>query len=110
MISTNSSEQLPPASTRKPRRMAREPKAAEATAVATPTAAAKPSKMPSKIDIVATLLLAPTGASIAELVAATSWQQHSVRGAMAGALKKRGLTITSDKIDGIRRYRAEKPA
>ena len=41
---------------------------------------------------------------------ATGWQQHSVRGALAGALKKRGLIITSDKIDDLRRYRASKPA
>jgi hypothetical protein len=36
---------------------------------------------------------------------ATGWQQHSVRGALAGALKKRGHTINSDKVDGVRRYR-----
>ena len=32
---------------------------------------------------------------------ATGWQPHTVRGAMAGALKKkRGLTVTSEKIGG----------
>jgi hypothetical protein len=32
---------------------------------------------------------------------AVGWLSHTVRGAMAGALKKKlGLTITSDKIDG----------
>ena len=41
---------------------------------------------------------------------ATGWQQHSVRGALAGSLKKRRLVITSQKIDGTRRYRAEEPA
>ena len=36
------------------------------------------------------------------------WQRHTVRGAMAGALKKKlGLTITSEKIDGRRVYRTE---
>lgn len=90
-----------PERTTKPRRMAREPNAATAPAVA---------RAPSKLDQVETLLLAPTGASIAELMSATGWQQHSVRGAMAGALKKRGLIITSEKIDGTRRYRAERPA
>jgi len=39
-------------------------------------------------------------------MAATGWQQHSVRGAMAGALRKRGLIISSEKTDGVRRYRA----
>jgi hypothetical protein len=44
------------------------------------------------------------------MVEATGWQQHSVRGALAGALKKRGLAITSEKVDGVRRYRAAVPA
>jgi len=67
-------------------------------------------KKPSKLDQVEQLLLAPDGTTIAEIMTATGWQQHSVRGAMAGALKKRGLTITSDKTDGARRYRASKAA
>ena len=87
----------------KPRRMARE---RDATAVAT----AKPAKQPSKLDQVEAMLLKPVGASIAEIMAATGWQQHSVRGAMAGAIKKRGLIITSQKVDGVRRYSASKPA
>ena len=38
----------------------------------------------------------------------TGWQMHSVRGAIAGALKnKRGLPIVSAKVDGERRYRIE---
>jgi hypothetical protein len=61
-------------------------------------------KAPSKLDQVEALLLAKGGASIAEIMAATGWQQHSVRGAMAGALKKRGLVIISEKTDGLRRY------
>jgi Protein of unknown function (DUF3489) len=41
------------------------------------------------------------GATIAEAVAATGWQPHTVRGALAGALKKRlGLTIVSEKAEG----------
>lgn len=110
MTSTNSSDPTRATSTRKPRRMAREPQSAAAAGLGTTIDAPKPRKAPSKLDCVEALLLTPTGASIAELVAATGWQQHSVRGAMAGALKKRGLTVSSDKIDGIRRYRAEKPA
>ena len=91
-------------STRKPRRMARVsqqgPQAPQGKAGRTATA-----RTPSKLDQVEALLRAPGGASIAELVAATGWQQHSVRGAMAGALRQRGLVITSDKSDGVRRYR-----
>jgi hypothetical protein len=41
------------------------------------------------------------GATIDEIVAATGWRRHTVRGAFAGALKKRlGLTVTSDKEEG----------
>lgn len=63
-------------------------------------------KAPSKLDQVETLLRAQGGASIAELMEATGWQQHSVRGALAGAIRKRGLDVSSDKVDGVRRYRA----
>ena len=44
------------------------------------------------------MLRAPEGASIDEIVAATGWQPHTVRGAIAGALKKKlGLEVTSEK-------------
>jgi hypothetical protein len=47
------------------------------------------------------MLKRPEGASIEEIVAAFDWQAHTVRGAIAGALKKRlGLDVTSEKIDG----------
>lgn len=68
----------------------------------------KASAGPSKLDRLQKLLTRKNGASIAEMMKATGWQQHSVRGAMAGALKKRGLSIASEKVDGVRRYRAEK--
>lgn len=62
-------------------------------------------KAPSKLDRVEALLKRTEGASILELMELTGWQQHSVRGAMAGALKKRGLIITSAKVGEERRYR-----
>ncbi|NQW09454.1 MAG: DUF3489 domain-containing protein [Alphaproteobacteria bacterium] len=47
------------------------------------------------------MLRAQEGATIEEIMAETGWQSHTVRGAMAGALKKKlGLTITSEKIEG----------
>ncbi len=47
------------------------------------------------------LLERKTGATIAELAEATGWQPHTVRGAIAGVLKKRlGLNVTSEKIEG----------
>jgi uncharacterized protein DUF3489 len=53
------------------------------------------------------LLRGPSGASIDELQKATGWQAHSVRGFLAGAVKKKlGLALTSDKdAGGVRRYR-----
>ncbi|MEO5337975.1 MAG: DUF3489 domain-containing protein [Magnetospirillum sp. WYHS-4] len=46
------------------------------------------------------MLKRPEGASIAEIVDAFGWQPHTVRGAIAGALKKKlGLTVTSEKVD-----------
>ena len=47
------------------------------------------------------MLEAPEGASTQEIVAAFGWQPHTVRGAIAGALKKRlGLQIGSEVIEG----------
>ena len=41
-----------------------------------------------------------------ELVAATSWQDHSVRGFMSGTLKKKfGLAISSEILNGVRHYK-----
>lgn len=63
-----------------------------------------PEKAPTKLAIVEQLLRRSEGASIAELMTATGWQQHSVRGVIAGSLRKRGLEVQSTKIDGVRRY------
>lgn len=47
------------------------------------------------------MLRRPDGATIAEIVEATGWQSHTVRGALAGALKKKlGLDVVSAKEDG----------
>jgi len=55
----------------------------------------------TKQAILIAMLHAPDGATIAEIVAATDWQSHTVRGAIAGALKKKlGLEITSEKVEG----------
>ncbi len=68
----------------------------------------KPAKASSnsKIDGLIALLQAPRGASLAAMMQASGWQAHSVRGAIAGAIKqRRGLNIVSEKIDGVRMYR-----
>jgi hypothetical protein len=61
----------------------------------------------SKLEQIVALLCRPEGASLAELVALTGWQPHSVRGALAGSLKRKGHVILSEKIAGERRYRIE---
>jgi hypothetical protein len=56
------------------------------------------------------LLNRPQGATIAAIIEATGWQSHSVRGFLAGAVRKKlGLTLQSDKTDGERVYRVIEP-
>ncbi len=46
------------------------------------------------------MLRAPDGATIEEIMAATGWRSHTVRGAMSGALKKKlGLEVNSEKVE-----------
>jgi hypothetical protein len=56
-----------------------------------------------------TLLNQAEGASIEEMMQATDWQQHSVRGFLAGTVKKKlGFSLTTSKAAGdVRRYRVE---
>lgn len=54
----------------------------------------------TKQAILIAMLRTPDGATIEEIMAATGWQSHTVRGAMAGALKKKlGLEVTSEKVE-----------
>jgi Protein of unknown function (DUF3489) len=74
----------------------------KAKAAADPATAAAP----SKLDQLVALLRTPSGVTLSDLQAATGWQVHSVRGAMAGALRKKGYSVTSEKPEGgLRRYR-----
>ena len=63
----------------------------------------------TKQERVLTLLSQSEGASIEEMMQATDWQQHSVRGFLAGTVKRKlGFSLTSLKPnDGVRRYRIE---
>jgi uncharacterized protein DUF3489 len=67
----------------------------------------KPGTAKTKQQICLDLLGRPEGATVEELQAATGWQQHSVRGFLAGAVKKKlGLKLLSEKPEaGPRRYR-----
>ena len=58
----------------------------------------------SKQAAVVAMLQRPEGATIAQICAFTGWQNHTARGCLAGALKKKlGLTITSEKAPGAER-------
>jgi Protein of unknown function (DUF3489) len=104
---------------RKPRRMAREPQdAVKAPAVddaaadnasgqfvAPPTAPTPPAepKRQSKQDLVIELLRRKDGALLTDLVDATGWLPHTARAALTG-LKKKGHKIVAEKVNKVTRY------
>ncbi|MEO7653185.1 MAG: DUF3489 domain-containing protein, partial [Bryobacteraceae bacterium] len=73
---------------------------------ATPAAEAHTGRDNSKKATVLSLVQRRGGATLAEIMEATGWQKHSVRGFISGMLgKKMGLTVTSAKRDdGERTY------
>ena len=70
-------------------------------------ASSKPATGPhTKHARIIAMLRTSAGATIASLVAATEWQQHSVRGFLAGVVRKRlGLNLVSEQTDKGRVYR-----
>jgi len=83
-------------------------KAAVGSRNGTQPASGKQTKQKTCLD----LLGRQEGATIEDLQQATGWQKHSVRGFLAGAVKKKlGLILVSEKPDaGPRRYRMLTPA
>jgi len=72
----------------------------DAPAEADPEPKARTPRAGTKQAKLIEMLRAEGGATIAEIVAATGWQPHTVRGAFAGALKKKlGLEVTSEKLE-----------
>src|SRR5262245_60089717 len=73
-----------------------------------PASKSKPPKSQpgSKQARVIAMLKSPAGATIDAMMKATGWQQHSVRGFLAGVVRKRlKLKLGSKKVDGERVYR-----
>ena len=48
----------------------------------------------TKQESVLILLSRPEGATIAQIMEATGWQQHTVRGFFAGLKKRQGISVT----------------
>ncbi len=88
----------------------RTPKSAPAAAISGRATASSRRQPPrTKKQIAVSLLERPKGASIAEMQGAMGWQAHSVRGFLAGTVRKMpGVNLISDKSEnGPRRYRIE---
>src|SRR5262245_14717992 len=83
--------------------------ATAAVASQSSTVGAKTANPASKQSRVLTMLQSSGGATIARMMQATGWQQHSVRGFLAGVVRKRlKLKLQSNKIDGTRIYEIAK--
>jgi hypothetical protein len=97
-----------PKSGKKASRGKKAPKGAKKATAARPakSAKAKGVREGSKTETILDLLKRPGGATSKELMKATGWQPHSVRGFLSGTIgKKMGLAVTSTKgDDGERTY------
>lgn len=66
----------------------------------------QPRQKATKLSQMEAMLRKPEGATIEQLGEALGWQQHSVRGAIAGSLKRKGVSVeTAQGESGPRRYR-----
>jgi hypothetical protein len=90
----------------RPRRAKRSGAKTAAVSAKATKAASNRTKSDSKQDRIVALLQRPEGATLDVLVKETQWQKHSVRGFLAGTVRKKlKLPLLSEKIDGVRNYR-----
>ena len=93
----------PKPATRSTARKTRKPAARKRS---TPTTSGSSAGTDTKHARIIAMLRTPAGATIASLVTATEWQQHSVRGFLAGVVRKKlGLNLVSEQTDKGRVYR-----
>ena len=93
----------PKAATRSTARSTHKSKSRARPALASSKSAAR---RDTKRDRIIAMLRTPSGATIATLVTATEWQQHSVRAFLAGVVRKKlGLNLISEQTDEGRVYR-----
>ena len=93
----------PKAATRSTARKTAKPPSRKRSAPASSRSAAGPDTKHARIIA---MLRTPPGATIATLMTATDWQQHSVRGFLAGVVRKKlGLNLVSEQTDKGRVYR-----
>ena len=84
-------------------RKTNKPKPRPRSAPASPKTAARPETKHARI---VSMLRSSAGATIASIMTATDWQQHSVRGFLAGVVRKKlGLNLVSEQTDKGRVYR-----
>ena len=93
----------PKAATRSIARKTANPTSAKRSA---PASSKSPALPATKHDRIIAMLRTSAGATIASVATATEWQQHSVRGFLAGVVRKKlGLNLVSEQTDKGRVYR-----